>query len=628
MDKEILELSKIKLVIWDLDDTFWEGTFSEGAVSVPDKALRLIRDLTDRGIINSICSKNELEPVKMKLEEYGIWDSFVFASINWDPKGPRIKKIIDDMALRPTNVLFLDDNVSNLQEAKFFLPDLQIAGPEVIDDLIAQAEALPIKDANHKRLAQYKVLEEKAEASKSYSSNEEFLFASNIRVEMFHNCMDVKERLHELIMRSNQLNFTKRRVSMEELTDLLSNPEYQCGYVRVTDNFGDYGIVGFYALADNRLEHFVFSCRTMGQMIEQWVYAQLGFPELEVVGEVRTVLNKQDCPAWINQKEPVSVSQVKQEVINCKVLVKGPCDLSHSISYIRTSNDIVTEFTYVQEDSGKIIDAYNHSAHIKGLYSYSEGQKKLLADECVFIDPPMLNGTFYSGDYDVIFLSSLIESIYGIYRRRGTDLKVVFGGYEHPLTDSKNWEGYISGEFFNGNNQFTSDYLQWFSDNYEYVGRTTPEEYVDFLKDCLNKLPKKTTLCIILGATYPLKGFEDEEKAHKELNDAVKTLALSNDRLKYIDLDTIVKSESDLAGHINHFQTNVYYGIASQMIDVVVNSTGKELEKYNKAFVYFDKAVYGLRKRIKAIVKEDSTIYRSMKKVFLAVSRKKNNKKN
>ncbi|MBQ4205289.1 MAG: hypothetical protein II662_01360 [Bacteroidales bacterium] len=142
----MLDINSIKLIIWDLDDTFWEGTLSEGGAILPEENAQLIKDLTDCGIINSICSKNEFEPTKQHLQELGVWDSFVFPSINWDSKGPQIKDKLDKMALRPVNVLFLDDNPSNLGEAKHFLPDLQVGGPELLKDIIVQVALLEKKD--------------------------------------------------------------------------------------------------------------------------------------------------------------------------------------------------------------------------------------------------------------------------------------------------------------------------------------------------------------------------------------------------------------------------------------------------------------------------------------------------
>ena len=49
--------SKVKLVIWDLDETFWKGTLSEGKVQKVDKNFNIVKSLIDRGIMCSIVSK-------------------------------------------------------------------------------------------------------------------------------------------------------------------------------------------------------------------------------------------------------------------------------------------------------------------------------------------------------------------------------------------------------------------------------------------------------------------------------------------------------------------------------------------------------------------------------------------
>ena len=243
----MIDITKIKLIIWDLDDTLWRGTLSEGGAQLPIEHKQLLIDLTDVGIINSICSKNDLDSTRAELQRLGIWDLFVFASINWDNKGARLRNMIEQMALRPINVLFIDDNTFNLQEAKHYLPELQIAMPDIIPEIIHQVNTLDKKDTDHKRLQQYKVLEEKTCAAAEYDSNEAFLYASNIRVTIHKDCLTVADRLHELLLRSNQLNYTKKRISLDELTAIINDPNYDCGYVTVKDVYGDYGIVGFYA---------------------------------------------------------------------------------------------------------------------------------------------------------------------------------------------------------------------------------------------------------------------------------------------------------------------------------------------------------------------------------------------
>ena len=595
----MIDLKKIKLIIWDLDDTLWTGTLSEGGYQLPEAHTQLIKDLTDAGIVNSICSKNEYELTKEELIHLGLWEYFVFASINWDNKGMRIKHLIDNMALRPINVLFIDDNTFNLQEAKHCSPDLQIATPDIIPEIIDQLQSIEKKDTAHKRLHQYKILEEKAFAAETYDSNEAFLFSSNIRVTIHTDCLDVVERLHELLMRSNQLNYTKKRISLDELKTIVSSQEYDCGYVTVIDNYGDYGIVGFYANRGGCLEHFLFSCRTMGQMIEQYVYAQLGFPKLDVVGEVRTQLNTTDCPAWINQK---GVTNKEKEIddLSCKILLKGPCDLSNTQGYIK-NEQTTTEFTYIKADTGQEIDTYNHSVHIRGLYEYTQEENKQIAEDCPFVDPAMLSGSFYTGDYDVIFLSSLIESVYPIYRKKGTSLHVVYRMAIDKIREEA------------------------FFENYEYVGLTTPEQYKQFLIDSLKWLSPKTTLCIILGATLPLERAEQVAKRHHEINQVVKELAQNNPRLRYIEIDEFVKTSKDITDTINHYQTRVYYNIAQAMIGIIKDVTGVKVATTSKGHMQLVKWIKWARPFVKKSISPQGKLYKNLQKVYFKITRRTTN---
>lgn len=619
----MVDLKSIKLVIWDLDETLWKGTLSEGGASLPDENRDLLKALTDAGVINSICSKNDFEPTKEFLQQLGIWDLFVFPSINWDGKGPQLKEKLDKMALRPVNVLFLDDNPSNLGEAKHFLPEIQIGGPELIPELIKQAGSIEKKDLQHKRLNQYKILEEKDTASKSFASSEDFLYSSKIQVEIHRDCLPKIQRIHELLLRSNQLNYTKKRISIEELEGIITNPSFDCGYVTVKDRFGDYGIVGFYAKEGNRLEHFLFSCRTMGQKIEQWVYAQLGFPELEVIGEVRTLLNNEECPGWINQGNTEEETRKEEPALdsNCRILFKGPCDLSHSIVYIKGAGQIDSEFTYVRETTGQTIDAYNHSVHIEGLHSYTEAEKEEIAQDCVFVDPAMLSGSFFTKEYDVIVLSTLIESVRLIYQKKGTNIRVVFGG--NDLTDPQEWPGLINNTYYTAGNTFTLEYLRSFSEHYECIGVTTPEMYVSFLEKCLKWLPQKTHLCLILGATKLFDGADAQKARHRKLNAAIKAFAVGNPRIKCIEIDDCIHDSTDFAGALNHYSARVYYELAQRMINVIQMVTGNKMESYSSRIVLFDKWVLRIRGILKRIFSTDSFVYRKMKAVYNRVYKKR-----
>src|SRR5689334_21320947 len=147
----------VKLVIWDLDDTFWRGTLAEDeTVFAVEANLEIVRALSRRGIVNSICSKNDHGRAKAKLAEMGIWEHFVFPSIGFNPKGAAVAELIEAAALRADNVLFIDDNPSNLEEVKFYNPGIMTAAPEeILESLLDHASCAGKPDPELTRLKQY-----------------------------------------------------------------------------------------------------------------------------------------------------------------------------------------------------------------------------------------------------------------------------------------------------------------------------------------------------------------------------------------------------------------------------------------------------------------------------------------
>ena len=127
----------VRLVIWDLDDTYWSGTLAEEGMTYVQSSEEIVIALARRGIMSSICSKNDFDRVREILEDRGVLEYFIFPSISWDPKGPRIREIVEAVQLRPASIMFVDDNPANLQEAAFHVPGLQLAEPDFLPALLA-----------------------------------------------------------------------------------------------------------------------------------------------------------------------------------------------------------------------------------------------------------------------------------------------------------------------------------------------------------------------------------------------------------------------------------------------------------------------------------------------------------
>lgn len=610
-----MELNKIKLVIWDLDDTFWNGTLSEGEITPIEKNIQLIKDLTDCGIVNSICSKNSYEPTEETLKKLGINEFFVFKSIDWTPKGQRISKMITDMGLRPVNCLFIDDNVVNLNEAKYYCKELIIAEPIVIDEIIAQAACLPKSDEKHKRLNQYKVLEKKQEAKDNADDNLAFLWSTNTKVEIKHDCIAQLERLTELANRTNQLNFTKQRTTKEELQKLLEDRSVRSGYVTVKDNFGEYGIVGFYAIKNNKCIHFLFSCRTIGQGVEQYVYSTLGWPELTVVGDVVNNVEKIEAPKWINQ-ENNGTDSITQEKSHLKIIFKGACDLRILATFLKADN-IIEEFTYVGLKKGNSIEHHNHSINYMNFPFLSKADRMELMNDAIFNDEEMFDTRMYDKDVSLIFLSTQIEPNLGIYRNKKTGYRIAWGEYKFPLTDKKNWNDYINNNIFTAGNKFTMEWIEEFSEKYEFTGRLKPTEFIENLEIILEKIQPEAKICLLLGSEIPYeankeKAYADRHIYYKEINDLLREYAKKNSRILLLDFNDYIKGQKSFTDNINHYQRNVYYEASHKANEYIEMVTGEKANERNWLYLIYEKFAAYLGRNIS----RESYIYKALRKLY------------
>ncbi len=559
--------AQIKLIIWDLDETFWSGTLSEGQVTHDSHNIELVRELNRRGIVSSICSKNDHDEARAELESAGVWDQFVFPSISWSPKGVAVRTIIEDMGLRAVNVLFIDDNLGNLNEAVHYNPGLQTALPSAIDGLLDQPQLAGKDDRSLTRRDQYRVLERKRdERAQSSGSNEDFLRESGIRVELGTDCESRAERLVELINRSNQLNYTKRRFGVDEFRAMLADPDRDTRYVSVRDKYGDYGICGVYSVKDGTLSDYVFSCRILHMGVERWIYAQLGKPALAIDGDVLTALDDVDEVDWISLDSDAGSAPEAGPPQQAAVLLKGGCDLLAVDDFLQ--GRLVTEFNTVGSRGHDVVG--HHTVLIRrAAQGLSEDQRAVI-ERLPFLDETAFQtGILTDPDrYDAVVYSVLQDYAQGLYRYRDGDLVVPYEQYSDPATDPARWSYFVERWERVG---IDRPFLEWFADNFEFLGPLSPEQFQDNIRWLRARVPAQVRLVLINGAEVEV----DEPRElgrhlrHQEMNAALDAVVGELPNTSILDVRPFINTRDDVVDNIRHYTRPGFLHMANGLRDLL-----------------------------------------------------------
>ena len=558
----------IKLVIWDLDDTFWAGTLSDGDIELLEVNVAVVRELNRRGIINAICSNNDFAAVEQLLITADrLWDEFVFPRIDWMPKGQTIAQLIDDMQLRPSNVLFIDDNVSNLREAEYFAAGLQTAGPEIIPKLLDLPQVKGKDDSKLSRLRQYRQLQTKLADRQSWTaSNEDFLRSCGIHVEISADLAAERERVLELINRTNQLNYTKRRLTEDEFTELIKEAGRDSGYIRVFDRYGDYGISGFYSIKDGKLTDFLFSCRILHMRVENWLYQHLGSPPITVIGEVATALDPETPVPWIYTTAADAARTRDESTVgmnmHTRVLLKGGCDLIQVDDFL--AGRLETELSYTN-GKGCYVE-WHHIEVIRRSNPETVARFGTAIDRLPFISRSEYNTRVLDPacGYTHVALSLLNEYGQGLYRLRNTDFVVPYGQYYVDITDPRNW-----GEL--AANDLHPEFLEWFSEEFEFCGAVTIDRFRENIRWLSQAMPTGRTLVLINGAEVGLADLNAATTRlhlqHRRYNQALDELNAELSNVLICDVRDFIRTSDDVTFNTRHYSRKTYLKLAESLAE-------------------------------------------------------------
>lgn len=277
---------KVKCVAWDLDNTLWDGIIGEDGldgVTIRPNVVEVIRRLDERGILNTVCSKNDADLALAGLDKFGIRDYFLYPKINWNPKSGNLTEISRLLNINIDTFAFVDDSAFERAEVKNTLGCVRVYADTDVDTLLERAEfQVPVTEDSRKRRAFYLSEAQRQEAFSASENDDYEAFIRSCAFRIDVGACGTEEdvaRCHELLMRTNQLNASTNRIPAEEFRALVGDPEKLVLRIKCTDQYGEYGTVGCLILEKRGgvllCTDFVISCRAARKKVESAVIMYL-----------------------------------------------------------------------------------------------------------------------------------------------------------------------------------------------------------------------------------------------------------------------------------------------------------------------------------------------------------------
>jgi FkbH-like protein len=285
-----------KLIILDLDETLWSGIVGDvgwqnivlgGHDPVGEALVDFqieLKALKNRGILLAVVSKNE---ESVALEAIGNHPEMVLREedlagwkINWQDKAQNIVELVDELNLGLDAAVFIDDNPVERARVGEALPDVFV--PDWPQDKLLYRQTLLsldcfdsgfISSEDRQRTKMYTAERQRSQLKSTVGSLEEWLKSLHTQVTV-ESLNDVNlGRVTQLFNKTNQMNLSTRKMTSAELSTWTSAEGRRLFAFRVSDKFGDSGLIGIVTTEVQQetlhIVDFVFSCRVMGRNVEE-----------------------------------------------------------------------------------------------------------------------------------------------------------------------------------------------------------------------------------------------------------------------------------------------------------------------------------------------------------------------
>lgn len=285
-----------KCLVLDLDNTLWGGVVGDDGVcgltlgheTAEGEAYlafqSYIKRLKERGVLLAVCSKNEEDAARsgfshpdsvLRLED------FVAFKANWKPKDVNIREIAQELNIGLDSLVFLDDNPAERQLIRDSLPE--VAMPEIDPTDICAAirtiedagwfEPIIISADDLRRSEAYRENRERQALKENAISYEDYLASLDMKAEIAPFREIYYDRIAQLTNKTNQFNLTTKRMTLAEIRQIAESRDHIALYGRLTDKFGDNGLVSV-VIGEKRGNElhmilWLMSCRVLGRGMEQ-----------------------------------------------------------------------------------------------------------------------------------------------------------------------------------------------------------------------------------------------------------------------------------------------------------------------------------------------------------------------
>jgi FkbH-like protein len=298
-----LERTPAKVLVVDLDNVLWGGILGEdGAdgLKMSHSGIGLfyrrfqmsLLTLKASGVLLAACSKNNPTEAEVVLREHPDCllrpKDFAALEISWDPKSEGLRRLSARLGLGLDSFVFVDDSRFEREEVHAALPEVRIlefpVNPEGLTGMLADSQAfdrLRITTEDTLRAQSYADETRREQLRATAQTPADFYRSLQLVAKLSRSQAEDFERLHQLIHKTNQFNLTAQRLTAEELRAKLQSSQFDVFTIRVSDRFGDSGLVGL-AIIDKTdplhwcVENFLLSCRVIGRTVENAFVSWLG----------------------------------------------------------------------------------------------------------------------------------------------------------------------------------------------------------------------------------------------------------------------------------------------------------------------------------------------------------------